>query len=152
MIFEFDQIMFDVARGYYKYIGSGSSRRVYDLGNGYVIKIAKNDAGIAQNKSEYKISVKDHSNLFAKVVQASKDYRLLIMQKAKKVNSILSIWRYFNVTNKKELFNSKEIQNLKRKYNLLLGDFNRESNWGIINGKPVIIDYGFTREVKSRYY
>lgn len=152
MVIEFNQIMFDIARGYYRYIGSGSSREVFDLGNGYVIKVAKNEAGIAQNKSEYKISISDNSKLFAKVIQVSKDFSLLIMEKAKKLNDISYVWEYFDVKNKKELFNSEQIQNIKKNYNLLLGDFNRESNWGILKGRPVIIDYGFTREVKAKYY
>lgn len=152
MVIAFDRIMFNIKRGYYRYIGSGSGREVYDLENGYVIKVAKNKAGIAQNKAEYKISSNDKSNLFAKVVQASNDFILLVMQKADKINNILYVWNYFNATSKRELFNSKELQGIKRSYNLLLGDLARKSSWGIINGRPVIIDYGFTREVKQRYY
>ena len=152
MVIVFNEIMLNITRGYYRYIGSGSGRKVFDLENGYVIKIAKNKAGIAQNKSEYKISSKDHSNLFAKVIQASDDFRLLIMQKADKINNISYVWKYFNATSEREFFNSKELQNIKRSYNLLLDDFARKSSWGLINGRPVIIDYGFTREVKERYY
>ena len=152
MVIAFNEIKFNIARGYYKYIGSGSGRQVFDLGNGYVIKVAKNKAGIAQNKAEYKISSDDYSNLFAKVIKASNDFKLLIMQKADNIYNISYVWKYFNVTSKRELFNSKELQNIKRRYNLLLGDFARESSWGMINGRPVIIDYGFTREVKEKYY
>lgn len=42
----FNQIMLNIKRGYYKYIGSGSSRDVFDLGNGYVIKVAKIEPGL----------------------------------------------------------------------------------------------------------
>ena len=152
MVIEFNQIMLNVTRGYYRYIGSGSGRQVFDLGNGYVVKVAKNNAGIAQNKSEYKISSIDNSDLFAKVTQASNDFELLIMQKADNIYNISYVWKYFNVTSKRQLFKSKELQNIKRRYDLLLGDFARRSSWGMINGRPVIIDYGFTREVKDRYY
>ena len=148
----FNQIKLNIKRGYYRYIGSGSGRKVFDLGNGYVIKVAKNKAGIAQNKSEYKISSIDNSDLFAKVTQASNDFELLIMQKADNIYNISYVWKYFNVTSKRQLFKSKELQNIKRRYDLLLGDFARRSSWGMINGRPVIIDYGFTREVKDRYY
>lgn len=152
MVIAFNEIILNIKQGYYRYMGSGSGRKVFDMKNGYVIKVAKNQAGIAQNKSEYKISSNDHSNLFAKVIHASNDFRILIMQKANKIYNISYVWNYFNVTSKKELFNSKELLNIKKNYNLLLGDFARTSSWGIINGRPVIIDYGFTREVKERYY
>jgi len=152
MAIVFNQIMMNITRGYYRYIGSGSGRKVFDLGNGHVIKVAKNAAGIAQNKSEYKISSNDHSNLFAKVIKVSNDFRLLIMQRADKIYDFSYVWKYFNVTSEREFFNSKELQNIRRNYNLLLDDFARKSSWGIINGRPVIIDYGFTREVAERYY
>ena len=152
MVIEFNQIKLNIKRGYYRYIGSGSGREVFDMENGYVIKVAKNKAGVAQNKAEYKISFNDNSDLFAKAIEISNDYNLLIMEKADPINNILVIWKYFNVRSKRELFNSKELQNIKREYNLLLGDFARKSSWGMINGRPVIIDYGFTREVKNRYY
>ena len=148
----FNQIMFNIQRGYYRYIGSGSSREVFDLGNGYVIKVAKNWAGIAQNKSEYNISQYDDSGLFAKVVQVSNDFKFLIMEKADKIYSMSEIWKYFNVRGKSGLFHLKEIQDIKRHFNLLLADLERKSSWGMIDGRPVIIDYGFTREVSQRYY
>mgnify|MGYP001434148079 CR=1 FL=1 len=152
MAIVFNQIMFNITQGYYRYIGSGSCRHVFDLGNGHVIKLAKNEAGIAQNKSEYEISAKDNSDLFAKVIQPSDEFSLLIMQKADKINNISYVCDYFNVTTKRELFKLKELQNIKMNYNLVLGDFYRKSSWGIINERPVIIDYGFTREIKERYY
>lgn len=152
MISLFNKIMFDIRRGYYKYIGSGSCRDVFDLGNRYVAKVAKNRAGIEQNKCEYIISSNDNSDLFAKVARVSNDYYILIMEKADQINDMSYVWRYFNVTNKYEMFNLDEMLNLRSKYNLLLGDFNRKSSWGIINGRPVIIDYGFTAEIKERYY
>ncbi|WP_252232346.1 hypothetical protein [Clostridium sp. ZBS15] len=148
----FNGIVFNIKRGYYRYIGSGSSRDVFDLGNGYVIKVAKNRAGIAQNKSEYNISHYDNSGLFAKVVDVSNNFNLLIMEKADKIYNISDVWKYFNVRGKRGLFSLKELNNILRHYNLLLNDLKRESSWGMINGRFVIIDYGFTREVCTRYY
>lgn len=152
MIDIFNQIMQDIQRGKYRYIGSGSSRQVFDLGNGYVIKVARNRAGMAQNESEYRISCYDKSDLFAKVVPVSNDLRFLIMEKADKIYNISDVWKYFNVNSKVELFNLKELKDIMKNYNLLMSDLNRKSSWGMINGKPVIIDYGFTREVCKRYY
>lgn len=70
MLISYNSIMFNVKRGAYKYLGEGSSRKVFDLNNGYVVKIAKNMAGVEQNRIEYMISEDDNSNLLAKVVQA----------------------------------------------------------------------------------
>ena len=136
----------------YKYIGSGSSRKVFDLGNGYVVKVAKNSAGVAQNKMEYKISLMDNSNLFAKVLQVSKNFHALIMEKADKIDDFSSVCNYFKVENILQVLTLKELQNLYFKYNLLLNDLRRTSSWGIINERPVIIDYGFTTEIREKYY
>ncbi|MBY6810888.1 UNVERIFIED_ORG: hypothetical protein B2H98_01485 [Clostridium botulinum] len=148
----FNQIMLNIKRGYYRYIGSGSSRDVFDLRNGYVIKVAKNRAGIAQNKSEYNISYYDNSSLFAKVVAVSNNFNLLIMEKADKIYNISYVWKYFNVKDKKGAFGLEQLSDILRHYNLLLNDLKKESSWGMINGRFVIIDYGFTREVHTRYY
>lgn len=152
MLGMFNQIMFNIQQGYYRYIGSGSSRIVFDLGNRYVIKVAKNKAGIAQNKSEYNISRYVDSGLFAKVLKVSNDYNFLIMEKADKIWSMSEVWKHFNVGGKNGLFHLKEIQDVNNKFDLMLADLNRKSSWGIINGKPVIIDYGFTSEVRQRFY
>lgn len=152
MVSSFSQIKFNLRRGHYKHIGSGSSRDVFDLDNGYVIKVAKNRAGIAQNESEYNISDYDNSGLFAKVIEVSNNFKFLIMEKADKVYYMSDVLEYFRVGSKRQLLKLKELQDIKRNYNLLLGDFQRKSSWGMINGKPIIIDYGFTREVHDRYY
>ena len=152
MFIDFYDIMFGLRNGRYVYIGSGSSREVYDLENGYVVKVAKNKAGIEQNRAEYYISANDSSGIFAKVIEASSDYGLLIMRKAKKIKDIRFVWNYFNAGNKHEFYESPHMQRLKNKYKLLLGDFEKASSWGIIKGRPVIIDYGFTRYVERKYY
>jgi hypothetical protein len=152
MINEFNEIMIGIRRGYFKYIGSGSCREVFDLGNGYVVKVAKNRAGNAQNECEYNISYYDASGLFAKVIDASDNFGLLIMEKGDRIYSISEIFRYFNVRSKRELFRLRELRNISRNYDLILGDLDKISSWGMIDGRPVIIDYGFTGEVSERYY
>ncbi|TGY44409.1 hypothetical protein E5347_06245 [Clostridium sartagoforme] len=144
--------MFNMRQWNYRYIGSGSSRNVFDLGNGYVIKVAKNIAGIAQNMSEYRISSFDSSDLFAEVIEVSEYFNTLIMRKADKIRDFRYILDYFKVGSYEELFRLREFQNIQYKYNLLFSDLSRMSSWGIINGRPTIIDYGFTREVVEKYY
>jgi len=148
----FRQISRNISKGYYRYIGKGSGRIVYDLGNGQVVKYAKNIKGIAQNIEEYSIALLDDSGLFANVLKVSDDYRYLIMNKADRVKDISFVWKYFHVRSNKELYQVRKLKEITEKYNLLISDLGRAVNWGQINGKPMIIDYGFTRQVRSRYY
>ncbi len=148
----FRQISININRGKYRYIGKGSGRIVYDMGNGLVIKAAKNRKGIAQNMEEYRISLVDDSGLFARVLTVSNDYRFLIMDKAERIKDISYVWKCFRVRSNNELYQVSEIRDLSEKYNLLIWDFGRAVNWGQIDGRPMIIDYGFTRQVRRRYY
>lgn len=152
MHIDFDEISLNIKNRAYPIIGSGSGRLVLDLGNGYVVKKAKNKKGLAQNMAEHRIASMDHSNLFAKIVAVSEDFIYLVMEKAMKIYHISVVWKFFNVKNNRELFRLKEFCDIMTKYNLLFSDLRRSINWGLINDRPVIIDYGFTREVKHRYY
>ena len=148
---DFAYIKTNIEKRTYHLIGSGSGRNVFDLDNGYVVKVARNRKGLAQNKAEYQIAATNHSHIFARIVAISDDSIYLIMEKAERVYSIAEIWNYYHVKNNKELFRINEFQDFTQKYNLLYPDLKRASSWGFVKGKPVIIDYGFTKEV-SRYY
>ncbi len=148
---DFNIIKVNIESKKYQLIGSGSGRYVFDLDNGYVVKMAKNKKGFVQNKAEHQISVADHSKIFAKIVAVSEDYQYLIMERAQSVVSMAQIWDFYHVRNNRELFRLEDIRNVIRKNNLLTPDLRRRNSWGMIKGKPVIIDFGFTREV-SRYY
>lgn len=136
----------------YPKLGSGSGRKVYDLKNGNVWKAAKNVKGYAQNQVEYIISEMDDSELFAKVSCISRDNRYLIMEKAEPIDDFSVVRSYFNVNSDNELFQLNDLCYLPLKYNLLVSDLCRPANWGILNGRPVIIDYGFTRRIRRQYY
>lgn len=45
-----------------------------------------------------------------------------------------------------------KLADLNMNFNVLLWDFARAPNWGLYNGKPVIIDVGFTTEVHRLHY
>lgn len=146
----FMQIAFNIGKGIYQRLGEGSSRAVFDLGNGKVVKAAKNEKGIAQNTVELQITVDDQSGIFARVRGVSEDFRYLIMDKAISVEDISYVWNYYKVRNNRELY--RKLGGISSKYNLLVRDFGRSVNWGQINGKPIIVDYGFTRQVNKKYY
>ncbi|MEL7657803.1 MAG: hypothetical protein AAGU75_18065 [Bacillota bacterium] len=146
----FKKISFYISNGSYKLIGKGSARSVYDLENGRVVKIARNIKGIAQNMVEYNIDLNDDTGLFADVRAVSEDFHYLVMDKANEISDISYVWDYYNVRNNHELY--QKIGYISSKYNLMLRDLGRAVNWGQIDGRPVIIDYGFTRQVSRRYY
>ncbi|WP_261300682.1 hypothetical protein [Paenibacillus andongensis] len=67
-----------------KFIGSGGTRVVYDLGDGYVLKIAKSKKGILCNKMEvnmYKSSLKPIKKYLAKIIDYDTAYRWVTMKK-----------------------------------------------------------------------
>lgn len=151
MEIDFDNIRNNIEMRKYRLIGSGSGRHVFDLDNGFVVKMAKNRRGLAQNRAEYQISLTDHSHIFAKITAVSEDFHYLIMEKAEKIKSIKEVCNYYHVNNSRELLHKEEFRDLFQKNNLLPADLRRYNSWGLVMGKPVIIDFGFTREV-SRYY
>lgn len=148
----FKRIADRIKRGRYRYIGKGSGRVVFDLGDGKVVKAAKNIKGLAQNIEEFRIAMVDDSGLFARVWDVSEDYRYLIMDKAERLRDISQVWNYFSVGSNNELYQVNRIREVTEKYNLMINDFGRVVNWGEIGGRPMIIDYGFTRQVRKRYY
>ena len=148
---DFDHISENINKRKYRLIGSGSGRLVFDLDNGYVVKVAKNRRGIAQNVAEYNIAAMKSSDMFAKIIGISENSRYLVMEKAERIKSISDIWDYYHVNNNYELFRLDILKDFGAKYNLLYGDLCRKSSWGFVNNKPKIIDYGFTRETKKYY-
>lgn len=151
MRFDTDQIISNIEKRQYRYIGAGTGRKVYDLENGYVAKLAMNFKGVAQNKAEFGIASGSRCRLFARVLLVSRDYSLLIMERADRVYSMSEVRQYFNVRNNKELFQLKEFRDIIT-YELSMAELCRPVNWGMIRNKPVIVDFGFTRDVKERYY
>ena len=149
---DFDKISAKIRQGDYRYLGAGSGRQVYDLGNGYVVKIAKNRKGFAQNKAEHQISFNKKNELFAAITDATPDFRMIVMEKAERCLQISIVARYFHARNKRELYNHPQFHKAITQHNLLANDLFRPQNWGILRGKPVIIDYGFTQYVKRNYY
>ncbi len=145
-------IISHLSEGAYPPLGIGSGRRVYDLGNGAVLKVARNAKGYAQNQVESVISEMDDSDLFAKVLFISSDNCYLIMEKADPVSDFSDIRSYFHVKTNRGLFQLGNFQYIPHKYNLLPADLCRPVNWGLIHGRPVIIDYGFTRRIRRKYY
>lgn len=142
----------NLKKHHYKRLGKGSGRVVYDLEDGTVVKVAKNMRGMAQNKVESNIYKIHPAPIFAQIINVSDNHKYLIMVKAEKVRSIKQVWRYFHVHSVRQFSKLEEISEICHKHDLLLGDLCTAHNWGFIDEKPVIVDYGFTEAVRRKYY
>lgn len=64
-----------------------------------------------------------------------------LRQKGKSEQDIETMTEYANV-----------LADLNSSFDVELGDFGRAANWGLFNGKPVIVDVGFNSNVMNQYY
>lgn len=149
---EYEAIYKKLTKGELKFIGNGSCRRVFDLGNGNVIKVAKDIRGVFQNKAEYSIFHNCKSDFFAELKSISNDGRFLIMAKAKKIRHIRNVYDYYKVNGSNNLLRQNYLSEDIKNNSISRGDLRRAANWGIVNGRPVIIDYGLTKEIYKKYY
>lgn len=119
----------------FRYLGKGVARAAYDLGNGYVAKIEYDWRG-KQSKAEW-VAWKSFSD-------EAKEYLCPIIAH----DEIQHKWTIMPVVDMVgELdYHSDEFQKLvvaARKYGI--GDLH-EGNAGLLNGKPVILDYAICIE------
>jgi len=156
-----------------KHLSSGSSRIVYSTPNNTVIKLAKNNKGIAQNKVECNPKMK--SKFLNKILDCSKDYNWIEVEYLDKITE--SEFEEMTGLNFKEFGNClkylckkssgkkpdgfedckdsevvQEMVRLCKDFNLLYGDIERISSWGCKDNKPILIDSGLTRKVYDTYY
>ncbi len=135
-----------------KPIGRGSGRTVFALDEKSVVKAARNPRGIAQNIAEFDIFSRTKSPILAKIFGISEDGRFLVMERALPAYSMSEIYPHFSVQSSRALLKLPELKELSHNFGLILPDLGRAANWGIIEGKPKILDFGFTKLVKKRYY
>lgn len=152
MEYNFKDIIENLKAGEYKLIGSGSSRKVYDLNDGTIIKVAKDIRGIYQNQTENEIYLSRKSNFFAEISAISEDNTCLIMSKARKIKNIQTVYRYYKVRNFKGLSMRDHLNEDINNNKLGKGDLTRASSWGFVGDVPVLIDYGLTHGIFQRFY
>jgi hypothetical protein len=161
-------------------LSSGSSRVVYqaDLtGQRGVIKLAKNERGFAQNKTEANPKMK--SKYINKVLNHAKDFLWIAVPFVEKItekqfkeltdvdfkefSEALSYGlksvsgnkdrdkpQDFESIAKSDIY--QELVKLGKEFHLLPGDMGRISSWGQIDNHPVLIDAGLTRDVYDDFY
>ena len=125
----------------------GSARIVIPISKTLVLKVAKNDKGVSQNEVEHQV-YRDidyrFKKYFARVTRASDQYRWIVQAK---VSNAKRHWNrtYFEVVNVHQDFKST-----------CLFEFDLNSidltQWGHINGRQVLFDYGLTNYNWKQYY
>lgn len=137
------------------FIGKGSGRKVYAIDENYVIKIPRNTSGALQSKVENNIYTNVNERLkeyLCPIVYYSND--TIIMKRALPLNSVitnrgLNMLEILNSRKRTEFF--KEMKPLLKYYDLLYEDIIAISSWGLLNNKPVLIDYGCTNKIYNKY-
>jgi hypothetical protein len=165
------------AERWFKTLGKGSSRKVFLLEeDSWVLKLAINKKGIAQNEFEYQLS-NDwyYEELFTKIQYGADDMSFLISQYAPKITTS-DFKTYFNMyfqdfvknfenNSSFEDFlspfylindNIEQLSKLRSfvdSYGVPEGDLVRLSSWGKTKeGELVIIDYGLSRDIYNKHY
>lgn len=171
----FDERIKFATKQWGKPLGEGSSRTAFQINDDLIIKIAHNDKGIAQNKVEMSPGVQRECVNCCLVADAQgrwiifRDTEDLTEKKFKELvgfsfntfmnslfysmNNESDRWsepRDFNEIQKNSLFLC--LANIIFKNQLLIGDLDKISSWGLLNGKPVIRDAGLDKETFNEYY
>jgi hypothetical protein len=160
-----------------KHLSSGSSRIVYSSPDDTVIKLAKNDKGIAQNKAECNSDMK--SKFLNEVVSHAKDYSWMETHYLDKIttkkfeemtdlnfddfgeciryglrdvsgNTDKEKPKNFDKVKESEIY--KEMKRIGERFKLMPGDLARISSWGTKDGRPILIDAGLTKDVFAEFY
>jgi len=160
-----------------KHLSSGSARIVYSTNKNTIIKMAKNDKGIAQNKAEANPKMK--SKYLNDILSHAKNHAWIEVGHLDKIsekefkkmtgldfedfgdsiryglknvsgNTDKEKPKNFTQVEKSEIY--KELKEVGNKFKLMPGDLARISSWGTKNGKPVLIDAGLTKDVFAEFY
>lgn len=159
------------------HLSSGSSRVVYKLEDGSILKLAKNDRGLAQNKVEGNPKMK--SPFLNKLIKKAKNHAWINMTFLDKITEkefekMAGIKfgdfgeainfglkdvsdspdkkkpKNFDEVSKTKIY--KELVRVGKEFKLMPGDMARISSWGTKDNHPVLIDAGLTKEIFDKYY
>ena len=156
----------------WKKLGEGSSRTIFQISDSLILKIAHNEAGIAQNEAEMAM----HSPCLNNILAADSDARWVITRFSETMEKkdfeeytgfpmdtfMRSLLDTFNNEHHeplpkeheeiKQLPLFRELVKLVLKHQLQLGDCRKTSSWGMLDGRPVLRDFGLTKEVYKDHY
>lgn len=161
-----------LAEEHFDKLGEGSSRTIFQISDSLVLKVAHSGAGIAQNESEMSMRAPCLNNVLA----ADTDAKWIIVRFSDTMTEedfddaigfgfkpfIKAISYSFN--NEDRADKPKEMEEIKNTSlfkclsklvldnQLQIGDIGKISSWGLIDGKPLLRDFGLTKEVYSDFY
>lgn len=164
-----------LAQKLFPLIGKGSARKVFKINDGFVLKIAFNKKGIAQNliesKPELQTEVTNNVlfgdprgkwivNRLAKPIDESifqqktgLDFEAYSNALLYKFNQESNDWpkpKNYDVISKNKFF--KNIVELVALSDLMVGDLIRIENYVLVNGKVKLSDFGLTHDVYNEFY
>lgn len=162
------------ANSYLEFIGQGSSRTAYLMSSRYVLKIARNEKGIAQNEAEIDVYTNPTSKpIVSKIHNFDPEFKWVIADLVRPFktsnkqdedefeNGTGISWDDFYYELKAEIekkdvdlshFTQVVIATMEAN-DLLFGDVANMDHWGKTpDGKVVLLDYGFTNEVWKKHY
>jgi hypothetical protein len=161
----------------FTHLSSGSSRIVYLTSRETIIKLAKNDKGIAQNEAEANPKMK--SKFLNKILSCAQnaawievpylekitekqfeemtglkfeDFGESIRYGLRDVSGNTDQKKPDNFAKVEKLDIYKEMKDIGEKFKLMPGDLARISSWGTKGGNPVLIDAGLTADVFEDFY
>ena len=167
----------DYAEDKLEHLSSGSSRVIYVLpGEKKVLKLAKNERGVAQNKAESNPKMK--SKYITKTLRSDKNGYWKISEyldkiTAKEFEKMTGVdfddfgeaLRYglksvsdndakkpknFSEIEKLDMY--KDLIKLGKEFELMPGDMARISSWGKIDDHPLLLDAGLTKDIYDEFY
>ena len=181
-----------------KRIGTGSSRVAMTIeydGRPTVLKIAKNQKGLAQNSVEasilddgyasqlgiliplidYDTQNREPTWIHTEMAQKATNKQLCQIMGCDNLDQLINM--AWSITGKKSYTGNYQsfvaflrqrgvsteqidrmseyantLADLNSNFDIELGDLSRPANWGIYQGKPVLIDVGFNSNVMNQYY
>ena len=164
-----------------KKIGDGSARRVYEIDNDHVLKLAKNKKGIAQNYVEGDWGLHRMYDILPELIEKDEEDDLwLIVKKADKItkkeferltgikfSDFADSIRYelARVSSphvpwgKPEEYEDiidneffQDLVDMSVNFDFPSGDFERISSYGEIDNEPTVVDVGLTKDVFKEHY
>lgn len=167
--------IYQYVKKFLKPMGRGSSRMTFLLGGKKILKLAKNQAGIAQNEAEVDVYTNPSTkNVVSRIYSYDPQYKWLVSELVKPLSwdEFEKVtrwgWQEFVDCLKSALvgggFQEKDVpQHMQQWFNavlqmakannLSLGDLKVDDHWGkTADNRVVLLDYGLTHDVGEKHY